>query len=217
MFSFPYTRSRQACHALKLISCLLRGIAVQGSLLNKEFTMRNIFLVLGILAVGSGCETLSGQQQRVAQTRLYNEMANLRVEIQRLDQRLGGLEAEREILHAQVSELQQGLRASDSRRHAELAAVHAQLTAQSQEQERMRRELADELSGRMAKILQSQAAASAGAGTRKQAGYAHTVKAGQTLSVIAREYKTTTDAIVKANSLKSPHDIKVGQELFIPE
>jgi len=178
--------------------------------------MRNLFLVLGVLAVGGGCETLSGQQQRVAQTRLYNEMANQTVQIQRLEQRLNGMEAEREVLYGQMAALQQALAESDSRRHADLAAVHAQLTAEAQAQENLRRELADERSGRIAKILQTQAAA-ASAGTRKQAGYVHTVTAGQTLSVIAREYKTTTDAIVKANNLKSPHDIKVGQELFIPE
>jgi LysM repeat protein len=179
--------------------------------------MRNIFLVLGVLAAGSGCETLSGQQQRVAQTRLYNEVANQQTLIQRLEQRLDGMEAEREALYGQMAALQQALTASDSRRHAELAAVHAQLTAQAQAQESLRRELADELSGRMAKILQSQAAAAASAGGRKQAGYVHTVTTGQTLSVIAREYKTTTAAIVKENNLRSPDDIKVGQELFIPE
>jgi len=178
--------------------------------------MRKLFMVLGILTVGSGCETLTGQQQRVAQTRVYNEVANLKVEIQRLDQRLGGLEAEREVLYAQMAEMQKALSESDSRRHAELISLHAQVTAQAKAQEGVRRELADELSGRMAKILQSQTS-SAGVRGGQQAGYAHTVKPGQTLSVIAREYKTTTDAIVKANNLKSANDIKVGQELFIPE
>lgn len=178
--------------------------------------MRTLFLVLGVLAVGCGCETLTGQQQRLSQSRLYNDVANQKVEIQRLEQRLDGLEAEREVLHAQMAEMQKALTESDSRRHAELVSLHAQVTAQVQAQEGMRRELADELSGRMSKILQTQSGSSGGGG-RKQAGYAHVVKAGQTLSVIAREYKTTTDAIVKANNLKSANDIKVGQELFIPE
>jgi LysM repeat protein len=185
-------------------------------MVNKEMIMRAIFLVLGVLVVGSGCETLTGQQQRVAETRLYNEMTTQKVAIQRLEQRLEGLEAEREALYGQMAALQQALSESNSRRQAELETVHAQLTAQAQAQATLRRELADELSGRMAKILQTQAT-SASTGARKQAGYAHTVKAGQTLSVIAREYKTTTDAIVKANNLKSANDIKVGQELFIPE
>jgi len=177
--------------------------------------MKNFILVLGLLLIGCGCETLSGQQQRLAQTRLYNEVATLKVEIQRLEQRLGGLEQEREMLHSQMGALQQALSESDSRRHAELAALHAQLVAQSQAQETMRRELADDLSAKMAKILQSQAAASPS--TRKQAGYVHVVKAGQTLSEIAREYNASTAVIVKENNLKNPNDIKVGQELFIPE
>ena len=177
--------------------------------------MKNFILVLGLLLIGCGCETLSGQQQRLAQTRLYNEVATLKVEIQRLEQRLGGLEQEREMLHSQMGALQQALSESDSRRHAELAALHAQLVAQSQAQETMRRELADDLSAKMAKILQSQAAASPA--TRKQAGYVHVVKAGQTLSEIAREYNASTAVIVKENNLKNPNDIKVGQELFIPE
>jgi len=177
--------------------------------------MKNFILVLGLLLIGCGCETLSGQQQRLAQTRLYNEVATLKVEIQRLEQRLGGLEQEREMLHSQMGALQQALSESDSRRHAELAALHAQLVSQSQAQETMRRELADDLSAKMAKILQSQAAASPS--TRKQAGYVHVVKAGQTLSEIAREYNASTAVIVKENNLKNPNDIKVGQELFIPE
>jgi len=177
--------------------------------------MKNIFFVLGLLLIGCGCETLSGQQQRLAQTRLYNEVATLKVEIRRLEQRLGGLQQEREMLHAQMGALQQALSESDSRSHAELAALHTQLVAQAQAQATMRRELADDLSAKMAKILQSQAAASPS--TRKQAGYVHVVKAGQTLSEIAREYNASTAVIVKENNLKNPNDIKVGQELFIPE
>lgn len=178
--------------------------------------MRNLFLVLGVLAVTSGCETLSGQRQRMDQTRLHNEMANQKIQIQRLEQRLDGMEAEREVLYVQMAALQQSLAVSESRRHAELSALHAQLTAQAQAQESLRRELADELSGRMAKILQTQAA-TASTAARTQPGWVHTVKSGQTLSEIAREYNASTAAIVKANNLKNPHDIKVGQELFIPE
>ncbi len=178
--------------------------------------MRNLFLILVVLVVGSGCETLTGQQQRVAQTRLYNEAANQNVQLQRLEQRLGGLEAEREVLYARMADLQQALNESDSRRHAELSAIQAQLKAQAQAQETLRRELADELSGRMAKILQTQAA-TVRTTARSQPGWVHVVKSGQTLSEIAREYGASSAAIVKANNLKNPHDIKVGQELFIPE
>jgi LysM repeat protein len=107
------------------------------------------------------------------------------------------------------------LQQSDARRDAELAAIDTQLKAQTQEQARMRQELADELSGKMAKILQTQAASSNA--SRSQSGYEHVVKTGQTLSEIAREYKVTSAAIIKANNLKNPNDVRVGQKLFIPE
>lgn len=47
-------------------------------------------------------------------------------------------------------------------------------------------------------------------------GFWYTVKAGDTLSSIARRYGTTVDAIARANHLKNPNYIRVGQKLWIP-
>lgn len=47
-------------------------------------------------------------------------------------------------------------------------------------------------------------------------GFWYTVKAGDTLSSIARRYGTTVDAIVRANNLRNPNYIRVGQKLWIP-
>lgn len=44
----------------------------------------------------------------------------------------------------------------------------------------------------------------------------HTVKSGETLWHISRQYSTTIDAIVKANNLANPNLIRVGQRLIIP-
>lgn len=175
-----------------------------------------LFILAALMAACCGCETITGQQRRVAETRLHSEIANMRTDIARMEQRIAGLEAEREVLHAQVAALQSEGSQADSRRDAELAAMDVKLKEQAQEQIRMRRELADELSGRMAKIMQTQAASSAKA-TRTQAGYEHEVKVGQTLSEIAREYKVSSAAIIKANNMKNPDDLRVGQKLFIPE
>jgi LysM repeat protein len=177
--------------------------------------MRMILILLAVMIVASGCETLTGQQQRLAQTRLHNEVANMKVDLNRLERRLEGIEADRESIYIQLADLQQLITESNARHEAELGAVDAQVKAQMQAQEALRRELADELSKRIAKILETQAAATTA--TRAQSGYVHTVKAGQTLSEIAREYHVSTAVIVKENNLKNPHDIKVGQELFIPD
>lgn len=44
----------------------------------------------------------------------------------------------------------------------------------------------------------------------------HRVLAGETLSKIAQRYRTTVDALVKANQLTNPDRIQVGQRLKIP-
>jgi lysozyme len=44
----------------------------------------------------------------------------------------------------------------------------------------------------------------------------HTVKSGETLSSIARQYGTTPDAIADANNLTNPSVIYPGQKLKIP-
>ena len=44
----------------------------------------------------------------------------------------------------------------------------------------------------------------------------HVVEAGETLGVIAARYKATVAAIAKANDLKNPNLIRVGQKLTIP-
>lgn len=50
---------------------------------------------------------------------------------------------------------------------------------------------------------------------RKQSGKTYVVVKGDTLSEIAKRYNTTVDALVKANDIKDPNMIYVGQELKI--
>jgi LysM repeat protein len=55
------------------------------------------------------------------------------------------------------------------------------------------------------------------AGGGSKTGFEHVVKPGETLSVIAKGYKSSVETILKANNLKSANAIKVGQKLFIPD
>jgi LysM repeat protein len=55
------------------------------------------------------------------------------------------------------------------------------------------------------------------AATGKETGRLHTVEAGQTLSEIAAAYKTTQAAIIKANNMANANQLRIGQELFIPD
>jgi len=45
----------------------------------------------------------------------------------------------------------------------------------------------------------------------------HRVRRGETLSTIARRYRTSVDAIVRASNLRSRNQIRVGQRLKIPQ
>ncbi len=47
-------------------------------------------------------------------------------------------------------------------------------------------------------------------------GGTHTVKKGDTLSAIAKKYKTTVNELVKINGIKNPNLIKVGQTIKLP-
>lgn len=53
------------------------------------------------------------------------------------------------------------------------------------------------------------------AASRKQSGKTYVVAKGDTLSDIAKRYKTTVNALVAANGIKDPNKIYVGQELKI--
>ena len=45
----------------------------------------------------------------------------------------------------------------------------------------------------------------------------HTVKAGESLFIIARQYDVTIDDIVEANNLENPDRLFIGQVLIIPQ
>jgi LysM repeat protein len=55
-----------------------------------------------------------------------------------------------------------------------------------------------------------------GAGATTTASVIHTVKAGEGLYQIARDYNVSAQAIVDANNIANPNLIKPGQELVIP-
>ena len=177
--------------------------------------MQKLALVLlGVVVVCSGCETLSAQQRRQGEMRRYNEMANLRASVQRIEQRLDGIEAGREDLYAQISDLRE-TQARDAAQHdTALQAIEIKLTAQTSAQESMRKGLVSELSRKMATIIKTQAPAPA---RHSESGYEHVVKPGQTLSEIAKAYGVSISVVTRANKLKNPDDLRVGQTLFIPE
>ncbi len=127
-------------------------------------------------------------------------------EIQRLDSRINAVDAARkhdaEVIISQVtSELQKmGSSASGISRRASTSAASPTP--------------AGRVSGGKRATAGATAAAPAGGGSEQ--GYEHVVEKGQSLSVIAKAYNTTVDAIRKANNLKGD-TVFIGQKLFIPK
>jgi len=72
-----------------------------------------------------------------------------------------------------------------------------------------REEMLDILSKRMAEILAARPAPHAG-------GQTHVVSQGETLSAIASAYRVSSQAIIRANQLNNPDNLKIGQKLIIP-
>lgn len=51
----------------------------------------------------------------------------------------------------------------------------------------------------------------------KQTTVTYEIKKGEVLSVIAKRYKTTVNAIAKANNIKDPNKVQAGQKIKIPQ
>jgi Membrane proteins related to metalloendopeptidases len=47
-------------------------------------------------------------------------------------------------------------------------------------------------------------------------GFMHTVRAGDTLYMLARQYQITLDALMKANPSLDPYNLRIGMQLCIP-
>ena len=97
------------------------------------------------------------------------------------------------------------------------------LRARSTEQERQIRALENEIENlhsqlalerrRSRGVQPSNSSASPASPTR----FSYTVRTGDTLSAIARRYKTSADALTKTNGIADPALLRVGQQLSFPE
>ena len=81
-----------------------------------------------------------------------------------------------------------------------------------------RKEIVDEITKRMNAIMDGiRKQQNSGAGSGPVSGMVHTVRAGETLSQIASAYKVSTAVLIRVNNLSSPDQLKIGQEIIIPD
>lgn len=154
-------------------------------------------------------ETASAKQAMTVQ--------NMEANIQRLSAQMD------EVMRAQ-SQMEQRLGTIESGGGGgkdEIIALRKDLEILRSSNANLRKEIVDELSGKIARMQPGTSATSSARSSKtpskNRAGYEHKVEKGQTLSEIARGYGTSVDAILKANNLTLKSTLRVGQTLFIPD
>lgn len=173
------------------------------------------FIAAGWMLLFTGCVTT--QEQRTGQLQMQVDRQAMVFRVDQLEAQVSDQTQAFAYLQQQV----EGLRAEIARLEAALASQRREaseaLAAERALREREKQAMVDELSRRMAELIARQSAAAAPVRGRAESGYEHVVKPGETISQIAAAYRVTVDAIVRANNLKNPDNVRAGQKLFIPE
>ena len=174
-------------------------------------------MVAGLMLSGSGCITMMDDQNLARQ---QEDFLAMRTDIDALKERLNVIQAEQQALARDIETLRRVPR-EDTAARARLDQIEQQIRALSAARESDRREIVDEISHKVAGLVN----ASGGSGTSgrsgksgggTETGYEHVVKPGETLSAIAQAYKVSVSAVMKANNLTSGSTLRAGQKLFIP-
>lgn len=180
--------------------------------------MKTVVMVAWIPLLFCGCTTFTNYG-RAREMQEAAEKQRLHAEFRRLDGRLQGVEMENADLRREI----QALRAEITRVAAEHRVVLderlREMDGRMQEAERVRGTDREAILGAVSKEVTTLVNSLRQGDTvaMTEDGYVHVIKQGQTLSEIAEAYKVTVALIVRANHLKDPHAIRMGQKLFIPK
>lgn len=164
------------------------------------------------------------QDQARAETQQREDYLIMMQNVRKLEGRLEGVEMEVQGVNRSVSDVSrsatQGARAESESLRAAVASLENRVRALEKARARDREEIIDHLTRKITQLMGSQGStrsSSSNRGASSDYGYEHVVQTGETLSQIASAYGASVKAIVDANNLKSPDQLKVGQKLFIPE
>lgn len=193
----------------------------------------------GLLAAGCSSPLFEGSifdqrevernQNALAQIKTSSEMTN--IECQRLSEQLDALNRNQQLLDSRLRSIELQLGTAAQAPQQDIALLRSELETLRIDRERLRAQIIDDLAGKIEKVAAKQqqtlqaapvpapapAAAVNAPAAANGSGYEHKVERGQTLIEIARGYNTTVEKIIKANNIKDPSAIRVGQTLFIPD
>jgi len=168
--------------------------------------------------------------------RIATSTQQMSLEFRQLSEQVAAFSRTQELLDARLTRMEAQLSATP-RSQDDMTALRRDMQLIRTERESLKKEITDDLAGRIEKIAARQqadinaartatvAAAGAAGATRTsggvapsgRGGYEHKVERGQTLSEIARGYNKSVESIMKANKLSNPSSIRIGQVLFIPD
>ena len=193
--------------------------------------------VICMLAVGCSSPLFEGSifdqranergKSELAEIKTSSEMTN--IECQRLSEQIEALSRNQKLIDNRLRDIEVQLSSAGQQTHQDVAALRRELESVRVDRENLRAQITGDLAAKIEKIAarQQQAVqatqrqvASPASNTQRSvpgSGYEHKVERGQTLSEIARGYNTTISKIIKANNIKNPSNIRVGQILFIPD
>lgn len=178
-----------------------------------------------LLGAFSGCVTFNDSSETTAEREDINI---LREDVNRIKGNMETVQLENQRMAEEIRKLRDA--STDKRDQAALQErldnLERQIQAVNAAREKDKQAIVDQLSAKIAEIMKpasrpatprpaTPATPRAGAG-EAPAG-THIVKAGETLSTIAAIYKVKASAIIEANDLKDPDNLKAGQKLVIPK
>ena len=173
-----------------------------------------ILIPLLLLLAAPGCVTLVDE---AAMARQQSDMEILREDVQRLKEQLKKIELEQQNLARDMDALRQSAKSQSGAGAGRVEELERRFQAFVAARDQDRKAIVDELSRKVSAIVGGQSSSAGGrSASAAETGYEHVVQPGETLSQIAKAYKVSTGAIMKANNMKSS-TLRAGQKLFIPQ
>lgn len=189
--------------------------------------MKATILFAGLALVLTGCVTDNPSQAN--RTIEHNEnqalqqdrLARLSDQVQVLQGQMDNLQRELASVKSRLEQASAGTNGATTAELQRLKEKLAQTEAASQQQKQI---ILDEVAKQLDTITKrggsrtttrTSTTPSPSGGTEE--GYEHVIKAGETISAIAKAYGVSSDAIMKGNNIKDASKLQVGQKLFIPK
>ena len=170
-----------------------------------------VFFGLMFLSGLSGCVTFDDPSEIASQREDINI---LRDDLSRVKGQMETVELENRRMANEFGKMRDAC--SDKRDQAavqeRLDNLERRIQSVNAAREKDKQAIVNQLSAKIAEIMSKASRQS----HRTVSGNEHTVQPGETLSAIAAAYKIKASAIIEANGLPDPDNLRVGQRLVIP-